>query len=215
MRSRFADTFNHDADAPDYDTDVTNETDPIRAGYAELLHWTARSARVAAPHDVLELGAGTGNLTQLLLPARRIVAVDVSDAMLEIARAKVVGPIEWLRSDLLEFFDQRVDRFDRFVSTYAIHHLLGHEKAVLFERIRNAARPGARAVFGDLMFETAHERLVALERYRPTLPDVAQAIEEEFFWLVDESVAALQDLGFAVSTRRFSDLSWGILATLD
>jgi putative AdoMet-dependent methyltransferase len=149
------------------------------------------------------------------LPARRIVAVDVSDAMLEIARAKVVGPIEWLRSDLLEFFDQRVDRFDRFVSTYAIHHLLGDEKAVLFERIRSAARPGARAVFGDLMFETAHERLVALERYRPTLPDVAQAIEEEFFWLVDESVAALQDLGFAVSTRRFSDLSWGILATLD
>lgn len=128
MRSRFADTFNHDADAPDYDTDVSNEADPIRAGYAALLEWTARSARISERHDVLELGAGTGNLTRLLLPARRIVAVDVSNGMLEIARGKVAGPIEWVRNDLLEFFDRRADRFDRFVSTYAIHHLLAGEK---------------------------------------------------------------------------------------
>lgn len=214
MRSRFADTFNHDADAPDYDTDVSNEVDPIRAGYAALLDWTARSARIGPQHDVLELGAGTGNLTRLLLPARRIVAVDVSDAMLEIARSKLSGPIEWHRNDLLEFFDHSANRFDRFVSTYAIHHLLADEKAALFQRIRDAANPGARAAFGDLMFETAHDRVVAIERYRRTRPDVAEAIEQEFFWLIDESVAELERLDFVVSTRRFSDLSWGILATL-
>src|SRR5512147_127446 len=95
MRSRFADTFNHDADAPDYDVDVSNEVDPVRAGYAALLDWTARSACIEERHDVLELGAGTGNLTRLLWPARRIVAVDVSDAMLEIARRKVSGAVEW------------------------------------------------------------------------------------------------------------------------
>jgi len=215
MRSRFADTFNHDADARDYDADVSNEVDPIRAGYAALLDWTARSARIGQRDDVLELGAGTGNLTRLLLPARRIVAVDVSDAMLEIARGKVTGPIEWVRNDLLEFFDHRADRFDRFVSTYAIHHLVHDEKAALFQRIRDAARPGARAVFGDLMFATARERDAAVERYRKTLPDVAEAIEAEFFWLIDEAVGELERLGFVVSTHRFSDLSWGILATLD
>ncbi len=71
MRSRFADTFNHDADAPGYDKDVSNEVDPIRAGYTALLDWTARSARIDQRHDVLELGAGTGNLTRLMLPAHR------------------------------------------------------------------------------------------------------------------------------------------------
>ncbi len=215
MRSRFADTFNHDADAPDYDVDVENEAHPVRAGYAELLAWVTRSASIDAHHDVLELGAGTGNLTRLLPPAHRVVAVDVSTAMLEIAATKVRGPIEWRRDDLLGCFDGRSDRFDRFVSTYAIHHLLPSEKELLFQRIRHAANPGARAAFGDLMFQSERDRRDAIERYRNEWPDVAAAIEDEFFWIVDDCVAALQRSGFSVATRRISDLSWGVLATID
>jgi putative AdoMet-dependent methyltransferase len=215
MRSRFADTFNHDADAPDYDVDVEDESHPVRAGYGELLAWVVQNARIEARHDVLELGAGTGNLTRLLPPARRVVAVDVSAAMLEIAARKVLDPIEWQRGDLLEYFDQRSERFDRFVSTYAIHHLVPDEKEALFRRIRDAARPDARAAFGDLMFESAHDRARALERYREERPDVAEAIEDEFFWIVDDCVDALRRSGFAVATHRVSELSWGVLATLD
>ena len=215
MRSRFADTFNHDADAPDYDSDVSNETHPVRAGYAELLEWTARQAQIGEEHVVLELGAGTGNLTQRLLPAKRLVAVDVSHAMLSIAQTKVTGPIEWICGDLLEYFDHRATRFDRVVSTYAIHHLTQDEKLTLFHRIRDAVNPRARVVFGDLMLESAQHRTLALKHYASTWPDVAQAIEEEFFWLLDESIEALENLGFAVDTRRFSDLSWGLVATLD
>jgi putative AdoMet-dependent methyltransferase len=215
MRSRFADTFNHDADAPDYDVDVEDESHPVRTGYAELLAWVVHNARIDARHDVLELGAGTGNLTRLLPPARRVVAVDVSTAMLEIAATKVRGTVEWQRGDLLEYFDRSGDRFDRFVSTYAIHHLVPDEKEVLFRRIRDAANPGARAAFGDLMFESARERASAIERYRSKRPDVAAAIEDEFFWIVDDCVDALRRSGFVVATHRVSDLSWGVLATLD
>ncbi len=215
MRSRFADTFNHDADAPDYDVDVTNETDPIRAGYRELLAWVADMAAIGAHHDVLELGAGTGNLTQLLLNARRIVAVDVSAAMLAIAASKVHGPIDWQRNDLLEYFDGRVERFDSVVSTYAIHHLVPKEKELLFQRVRDAVKPGARAVFGDLMFESERHRAQAIARYRDAWPDVAAAIEGEFFWVLDDCLACLERLGFAVATHRISDLSWGIRATVE
>ena len=38
----------------------------MRAGYAAVLEWVARVADIEAGHDVLELGAGTGNLTTLL-----------------------------------------------------------------------------------------------------------------------------------------------------
>ena len=219
MRSRYADTFNHDADAADYDVDVSDEAHPIRAGYGELLAWVARSAQIDARHDVLELGAGTGNLTRLLLPARRIVAVDVSSAMLAIAAHKTApsdptGCIEWVHDDLLACFDGRSEPFDRFVSTYAIHHLQDDEKTELFQRIRSVAKRSARVVFGDLMFESARHRTEALARYRDAWPDVAAAIEEEFFWLLDESVEALEGLGFSVATRRFSDLSWGVIARL-
>jgi putative AdoMet-dependent methyltransferase len=214
MRSRFADTFNHDADAPDYDVDVANEAHPIRAGYGELLAWVARNAAIEAHHDVLELGAGTGNLTQLLLAARRVVAVDVSHAMLAIAGSKVHGAIHWQRNDLLEYFDQRSGRFDRVVSTYAIHHLVPGEKELLFEGIRNAVNPGSLAVFGDLMFESERHRADAIERYRDAWPDVSAAIEDEFFWILDDCVACLERLGFAVATYRVSDLSWGVRAII-
>ena len=86
---------------------------------------------------------------------------------------------------------------------------------MLFERIRDVARPGARAAFGDLMFESERHRTDAIERYRREWPDVAAAIEDEFFWIVDDCVDALQRSGFSVAAHRVSDLSWGVLATLD
>jgi putative AdoMet-dependent methyltransferase len=215
MRSRFADTFNHDADAPAYDADVTDEADPVRAGYAALLAWVARTAAIEATHRVLELGAGTGNLTTLLRSAERIVAVDISLEMLALAQHKIVGPVTWVHNDLLAFFDTPTTPFDRVVSTYAIHHLVADEKRELFARIRNCLSAGGRAVFGDLMFESAHARQRAQHAYRDGgWSDVAAAIDDEFFWLLDESVPELQRLGFLVETRRFSDLSWGISATL-
>ncbi|HTO59404.1 MAG TPA: class I SAM-dependent methyltransferase [Pseudomonadales bacterium] len=214
MRSRHADTFNHDADAPGYDADVVDESHPIRAGYDALLDWTARSAAIAPSHRVLELGAGTGNLTVRLPPAARVVAVDVSTDMLAIARTKVVRPIEWACGDLLQYFDQHVGPFDRFVSTYAIHHLVADEKTELFQCIRNVAAKGARIAFGDLMFESSRERIDAIECYRATAPDVATAIEEEFFWLIDDTTRTLENLGFSLTKRRFSHLSWGIAGEL-
>jgi putative AdoMet-dependent methyltransferase len=214
MRSRHADTFNHDADAPGYDADVSIESHPVREAYAELLAWVARAAEIARTHRVLELGAGTGNLTRLLPHAERIVAVDVSEAMLAIAKSKVPAPVAWLCADVLEFFDHTAERFDRIISTYAIHHLTPDEKILLFERIRDAANPHARVVLGDLMFESIRHRREAAERYRGRWPDVAEAIETEFFWTLDDCVPAIERLGFAVSLRRFSDLSWGLQANL-
>ncbi len=215
MRSRHADTFNHDADAPDYDADVRDESQPMRAGYAALLEWVVRRADVGPTHWVLELGVGTGNLTQHLTSAGRVVAVDVSARMLEVARAKVAGRIQWLQDDLLGCFDRDLGAFDRIVSTFAIHHLVEEEKIELFRQIRRVANPGARAVFGDLMFASVSDREAAIERYRTAHPNVADAIEHEFFWLVDRATHALLNVGFTVETRRCSELSWGIVATLD
>jgi hypothetical protein len=54
MRSKYADYFNHDADAAGYDQDVQNERDPIRAGYRAVLRWVADKVK---PHSrVPDLG---------------------------------------------------------------------------------------------------------------------------------------------------------------
>jgi hypothetical protein len=41
--------------------------------------------------------------------------------------------------------------------------------------------------------------------------NTAQAIAEEFFWLIDPTVAELRVLGFHVRVTRFSDLSYGMV----
>src|SRR5262245_1906356 len=143
MNSRHVERFNHDAEAPLYDDDVTNESNPIRAGYAALLEWVAVEA---APDgsSVLDLGAGIGNLTVKLSRARSVVAVDASTRMLELARDKCANDTLCVQADLLGYFD--VPRhFDRVVSTYAVHHLESDEKLELFRRIRASLTPRGRA----------------------------------------------------------------------
>ena len=217
MRSRHADRFNHDEEAAGYDRDVLDEADPIRAGYDALLDWVARRAAPDARSRVLDLGSGTGNLALRLAAFGELVCVDVSQEMERIARAKLSGrdAIHWICSDLLEYFDAPGPEFDAVVSSYAIHHLVEDEKQRLFERISGRLAPGGRVAFGDLMFETAQARRDTLDAYRASgRAELADDIEEEFFWDVSSALAGLEALGLSVETRRFSELSWGIAGTV-
>lgn len=212
MRSRHIDRFNHDVDAADYDTDVTRERHPIRAGYAAVLKWVANEADPTPASRVLDLGTGTGN-TALALPAwATLDAVDVSENMAAIARSKLAGraPVTFVQADLLEYFDEPRGPYDAIVSTYAIHHLTDEEKAALFAALAEALAPGGVAVFGDLMFADA----AAKEEYLKTCPDpvLVDDIRDEFFWDLSRDVAELQRHGLVVTTRRLSELSWGVAA---
>ena len=214
MTSRHRARFDHDPDAAGYDADVADETQPIRAGYEELLGWVATRADVGRRMSVLDLGAGTGNLTVRLRAARALTAVDSSARMLEIARTKCGARLATVQDDLLGYFASE-PRFDRIVSTYAIHHLEDDEKRTLFEKIRGALLAGGSAIFGDLMFASVAARDEARRSFAARgATDVVEAIDDEFFWLLDDAVPALLSCGFRVETRRFSELSWGVCCRL-
>lgn len=142
-----------------------------------------------------------------------LTCVDASLEMTRIARAKLLRDATWVVADLLDYLGEPRGPFDAVVSTYAVHHLADTGKAILFGRIREALAPGGRAVFGDLMFEDAGERERLLARYASD-PTVAGSIREESYWDLASAVPLLERLGFAAGTRRFSDLSWGIAATI-
>ncbi|MBN1995277.1 MAG: class I SAM-dependent methyltransferase [Anaerolineae bacterium] len=214
MKSQFAEAFNHDEDAPAYDNDVLDETHPIRAGYDAVLNWVSeKSAHTCGA--ILDLGAGTGNLSRRLKNFKRLVCVDVSDNMLNIARRKLAGlnNVEYVKTDLLAYFFNDPPLFDAIVSTYAIHHLTEAEKPILFEKIYAALPPGGRAVFGDLMFADAAAQAQLAQKFQNEgRPDVVADFADEFFWFVDQANASLTGLGFETEIKRFSDLSWGIAA---
>jgi putative AdoMet-dependent methyltransferase len=211
VRSRHVEEFNHDEQAPRYDDDVRDETDPIRTGYADCLRWTVERAEISPESTVADLGCGTGNTSALVPAARHLICIDISPRMMELARPKLVHlpSVDYVQADLLEFFDERRE-FDRLISTYAVHHLTEDEKGVLLQRVADGLTEGGIAVFGDLMFADRDEAASLAEKYA-SRPEVAESFEEEYYWYLDSAAEMAEAAGCAVTeTRRFSDLSWGI-----
>ena len=215
MRSAHSEVFNHDDEANGYDTDVRNQSDPIRAAYHDVLAWVIREARIDSSSRVLELGSGTGNLSCLIDQCGELVCVDLSEQMEAIARSKLghIPNRRFIKADILEVFDCERAPFDSIISTYAVHHLTDDEKRLLFSEVFIGLVPGGSAVFGDLMLRNQEEKVSKTQEYL-TKGDAktAQAIAEEFFWSIDAAKVNLIELGFQVETKRFSDLSWGVVA---
>jgi len=205
--------FNHDEDAPGYDADVQDESHPIRAGYSAALGWVAGAAAAAPAGPALELGCGTGNLS-LLLPQAALCCVDLSAAMIDLARPKLAGrSAEFVQADLLAALGLRPGPWQAIVSTYAIHHLTDDEKDLLFTDVAAALAPGGVFACGDLMFEDPAAR-AAMEAGWVAAGKgwLVEALRDEFFWDLSRARSTLVGLGLAVETRRFSRLSWGIRA---
>jgi putative AdoMet-dependent methyltransferase len=152
MKSQHGDFFNHDVIAHEYDEDVLNEADPIRAGYDVVLDWVSGHPGVVEARHILDLGSGTGNLSLRLGGFKKLVCVDISAKMHALARQKLsnLSAVEFVQSDLLAYFDDSL-MFDAIISTYAIHHLTEDEKRLLFQKVYDSLAMEGTAVFGDLM----------------------------------------------------------------
>ena len=116
---------------------------------------------------VLELGVGTGNLTQKLLerfPQSTVVGYDVSAEMLARARAKLAparARVQLHQGDCSQVVFP--GPFDAVISAIAVHHVPPPVKPLLFHRLFAALRPGGVVVLGDA-FQPATPALG--ERYR-------------------------------------------------
>ncbi|MBN2353799.1 MAG: class I SAM-dependent methyltransferase [Spirochaetales bacterium] len=210
MRSSHADYFNHDGDAPGYDRDVADETNPVRAGYRALIDFVG--ARTPPDTDVLDLGAGTGNTVLALPLSCRVTAVDVSEKMLALAAGKLAGRnTAFIQDDILSFVHARdLAGFHVLVSTYALHHLTPGERGIMFRTMFEKTRPAVKIIIGDIMYKNDDDRNGIIEKYQVDYPDLASDFTDEFFWNVDESDADLKRSGWNAEWRRFSDLSWTV-----
>jgi ubiquinone/menaquinone biosynthesis C-methylase UbiE len=164
-------------------------------------------------HTLVDLGAGTGTLALAVAPlCRRVVAVDVSGAMLAILKEKTerlgIKNIECVQGGFLTY-EHRGEPADFVYSKNALHHLPDFFKALALERIASILRPGGSLRLHDLVFsfdplEAEHiiEAWLASAVEQPergwTRPEIEKDVREEhitFSWLLEPM---LERAGFAI-----------------
>jgi putative AdoMet-dependent methyltransferase len=184
--------------AESYDRDVVTDSDFPFAGYEQVLETVISRADTHPGMDVLDLGAGTGNLAVRFSDLGcNLWCTDFSEPMLDKARAKLPGA-RFFHHDLRAEWPSGLDRrFDRIVSGYVFHHFDLEKKVSLCrELVAQRLVPGGKLVIADLSFPSQS----AKEIFSREIPDW----EEEFYWLADESLAALKIAGLSVTYEQVS-----------
>jgi SAM-dependent methyltransferase len=99
---------------------------------------------------LVDLGAGTGLLAAAVAPrARRVVAVDPSPAMLDVARGR--GGFETVEAGFLTY-EHWGDRPDFVYTRNALHHLPDFWKAVALRRMHDLLAGGGTLVLRDIVY---------------------------------------------------------------
>lgn len=131
------------------------------------------AAQPRAEDEAVDLGAGTGFVTiPLAERARSVIAVDLVQGMLDVARQEAEGRgltnVTTITEDLSKV-DLDPASVDLVISSYALHHLTDGDKIALVERARTWLRPGGRIVIADMMFgrgASAADRRIILDKVR-------------------------------------------------
>lgn len=119
-------------------------------------------------HTLVDFGAGTGGFALAAAPqCRRVVAVDVSPAMLALLRQKAahlgIENIECVQSGFLTY-EHQGEPADFAYSRHALHHLPDFWKALALQRIATILKPGGVLYLRDLIFSfepRESERVIA------------------------------------------------------
>ena len=161
--------------------------------------------------DVLDLGAGTGLFASFIrqrYPEARLTLVDLSERMLDVARARFEGDprVRFVVADYTKL--EGAASYDLIVSSLSIHHLTDEEKAALYRNVYAMLRPGgifvnADQVLGptpalDALYKAAWRE--AVERSGLSREELDAAYERtklDKMATLDRQLGWLRDAGFA------------------
>jgi trans-aconitate 2-methyltransferase len=154
---------------------------------------------IAPDATVLDVGCGTGRVTETLLelvPRGRVLAIDASADMVALARERLGDRAQVWCADAL---DLKLDTpADAIVSTATLHWVTDHDR--LWRRLAEALRPGGR-------IEVQCGGAGNIKRAREVIDDVARELAPELagfspwqFASPEETSERLREAGF-VSTK--------------
>jgi demethylmenaquinone methyltransferase/2-methoxy-6-polyprenyl-1,4-benzoquinol methylase len=118
------------------------------AWFADVAELEAELERFDPRGAVLELAAGTGNWTrQLVHHADRVTAVDSSQEVIALSRAKVDGPVEYLVTDVFEW--EPPHAFDVCFFAFWLSHVPRSRFESFWDLVGRALEPRGRVFLID------------------------------------------------------------------
>lgn len=161
---------------------------------------------------VVDLGAGTGAVSFALAPrVKKVIAVDISEKMLEEARRKAedanIGNIDFVVGDFLR--PNVGEKVDAVVSNISLHHLTDEDKARAIKVMANMLNDSGRMVLGDVIvfFDTtqkqADEVLDVIKEYvgrgrSKAIKELRQVFKKSYPAKYDDLERMLTEAGFRV-----------------
>ena len=175
-------------DASTYDL----SSEPQQTWASQVL---ARLEGVAPDATILDIGCGTGRVTEALLalvPQGRVRALDASADMVELARRRLGERADVWCQDVLDLdLDEPVDAI---LSTATLHWVTDHDR--LWARVAQALRPGG-------MLEVQCGGQGNIERVRAVIEEVARDVAPQLvgwspwnFAAPEQTARRLQQAGF-------------------
>jgi tRNA (cmo5U34)-methyltransferase len=176
--------------------------------------------------SVVDLGAGTGLLSQFILSTyskAHVRLIDIAEKMLEQAKIRLKSFGNQCVFQVVDYVKEKItskaEKFDVIMSSLSIHHLTRIEKEKLFGKIFHALKPGgifinADQVLGDSPVIEAIYRQDWLDRITQTTltsDDVAAALirvkADKMDRLADQ-LDCLKDVGYTNVNCWYSNYSF-------
>ena len=180
-------------------------------GYEAMLNIASAVTAEVKPSHVLDLGSGSGGLSETLLSYPEIGIVelwDIDPEMLEQAQIRLSRYGERVRFKLRSFNDP-FPACDAITACISLHHVPSlEEKEALYERTYNALREGGIFVNADAAVPTHGKEKERLYRYWAShlvasgIPEerawqhFEEWAEEDSYFSLSEELGALSAVGF-------------------
>lgn len=182
--------------------------------YNEILNETVKHISKYEGAKVLDIGSGTGNLTNIASKAGyNVVGIEPNSKMRDIAMAKY--PSEKFISGTFLSLPIDDNSVDAIINSYAFHHLTDEEKGTAIKLFKTKLKNDGVVIITDTMYASKNSKRAILEdAYDNNYENLAHDLETEFYTTHEVLTKLFEDEGFKVSYQQMNKFVWILTAKL-
>ena len=203
--------------ADNYDETVEKadgEYAEVFKNYNEILNETVKHISKYRGAKVLDIGAGTGNLTNVAAKAGyNVVGIEPNSKMREIATNKY--PFERFLSGTFLSLPIDDNSVDAIINSYAFHHLTDEEKSEAIKLFKAKLKKDGIVVIADTMYASEDsKKMIIQEASDCNYKNLIHDLKTEFYTTQKAITKLFEDEGFKVSYQQMNKFVWIVTAKL-